>query len=1245
MMLTLNYKCALLFLAIAIFSPCSSFECTHLCVVKDRNILPGNCNYTYSIDTFSQEADKYSKSDTTVTFFSGHHNLTRIWKWKNIENVTFRVNGGSEVVIDCSPDDNNGFIFENIVNLNMSGLRLIGCGSNWTIRNSFKGITRKVLSALSFINGSQLTLTYVNVSDAKAAGLYIYNVAGDITVDSVTVKRAFTKNDSIAMGGSVVLYDHDIYSNLTIKNCTFISSGYDIKKTCSKNTSTVHSAGLVLITGSPKLLINISGTHLSKNKGCNGGNMGLLLFSIPANCTIPQVIIHNSTFDGGSSLYGGGLYVSFEMVFLYHFPAIPPNCSKIFSIYNSTFSNNVAFFSGGGIVIQWQEKYGLHYILDAFINNSIFVNNSLGHKANGGLALHYRTYIVTGRNPHLVTKFRVNLYVVKCCFFNHSPRVSPLLSSESSVILAKSVPYLAIQGIDITSNNCTAILAIDSTLVFSGSSIITKNFAQSGAGIRFCSGALMYLKPHTELVITKNSANDTGGGILVNSKCLVNVPICFYQYTEYTQWKTVNVTISDNHAGKAGENLFGGSIDYCYLLYIRRDSENFMKQLHIPNNSMTVSSISSNPQHVCFKDNNTCGKNRSISIYPGELKVFEVQVVGQLNGSVPGTVKADQNGTAVYNDQIVQTVNSKMGGNVTYIIFSLSHETSTGSLRLEVDLATDSSTYEYIHPLSPAVIKVTFKSCPLGFINHRKKYKKSVRFACKCNQFSGIIEKCSIDNKTITKYNGSWVGVFEDHLATSKHCPLDYCDPNVTIINSTNITLDQDRQCRYNRNGLLCGSCRKGFSLIFGTSECREKCSNWWLLLVIPFALAGIFLVFIITYLNLTVTTGTVCGLIFYANVIQDYSVLLLQEHPVPVLSQVLQIFIAWLNLDLGIPTCFYDGMQAFGKTALQAVFPVYIWLVSAVIIFLSNRYISITRLVGQNAVKVLATLILLSYSKMLRVTIGTLNQAIITVHVNNTKIHKLRWIIDGNVPYFNPQDHLILIIMAIIFLILTLPFALSLLCVRHVFSLSNCCRIFSWVNKLKPFFDAYTGPCKDSARFWTGLLLLTRLFLLLVHAIYSNNLILPFLTNVAICLVLSAIMISLNGVYKSWYLNVLECSFILNIGLLFTILVVLHTEQTWGTVFVSHLLVSVALLTFFGILAFHIYLKCSGFQWVKKRFLSRFRRDFDIQSMHYERLEEETVGDERSPSIEASDRLIHFPPIDYQSRVYERSRYLSSNK
>ena len=1211
-----------------------SCETAHLCVINNEltsQPLLSSCNYRNSIDNFSQEADKYSKSNTTVTFFGGHHNLTHTWKWNNVENVILRANGRSEVIINCSPHDSNGFVFENVSMLSISSLHMIGCGSNWTIRSNIKGLISNVLSALSFINGSQLTLTFVSVSDAKAAGLYIYNVAGNTRLNFIIVTNA-SSDDSEKMSGNIILYDIDVNSSLAIENSVFSHCGYDIKNNCSKNITIIQSSGLALIVTSSKSVISISATNFYNNKGCNGGNIELLLFSIPVQPETPVLTINNTILENGFSNFGGGLYASFEVTFLYPFNFSGSSKFEAFVIENSTFRNNIAKYSGGGIVVEWQERYSGN-VLEATICDSVFYNNSIQDNGGGGLALHYRKFIQPGGRKTNSQKFRVNLEVSQCSFFNHSPSRGQLLS-ENSVILADLVPYLGIIGSNITSNNCTAILTISAILVFKGSSLIRNNTSRIGAGIRFCSNSLMYLAPHTTLIITDNNASETGGGIHVHGKCLMSTPLCFFQYirTHRELLETVNVTISGNHAVTAGDNLFGGSIDDCYNINVKHNKS----LLHItPKNSMKVSSISSKAQHVCFKDSHVCGKEMHKSVYPGESVQFEVQVVGQLYGPVPGTVRADSEGGVVLNSsEDIQTIKKKLGGPVHYVIYSNSSHipNNAGSLTLRVIFASDS---RYTHSFPPAVVNVTFKPCPFGFSNYA--LNGTAKFACQCKNI-----KCSIYSQygSIEKNYQSWVGMFETHLATSRFCPLDYCNHSVTHINSTADGLDQDHQCNYYRTGLLCGSCHKGFSLIFGTSECRKKCSNWWLFLVIPFALAGIFLVFIITFLNLTVTTGTVCGLIFYANVIQGYSVLLLQEHPVPVLSRVLQIFIAWLNLDLGIPTCFYDGMQAFGKTALQAVFPVYIWLISAVIIFLSNRYISITRLFGQNAVKVLATLILLSYSKMLRVTIGTLNKAVITLHVNNTKIYKIRWILDGNVPYFNPQDHLILIIMAIIFLILTLPFALSLLCIRHVFSLSNCCRIFSWVNKLKPFFDAYTGPCKDSARFWTGLLLVTRFFLLLVHAFNESNRIYTLSVNSAVSLILCMSMIALNGVYKKKYLNILESSFILNIGLVFISLVALQTKKgahnvmNWKAV-VGHTSVGVALLTFLGILALHIYQKCSGCKWIKRRLLSRYHNNSDVWSCEgirgYQRLDESDNGCDDSTQEASADSMNRFLPLNDQ--------------
>jgi hypothetical protein len=403
-------------------------------------------------------------------------------------------------------------------------------------------------------------------------------------------------------------------------------------------------------------------------------------------------------------------------------------------------------------------------------------------------------------------------------------------------------------------------------------------------------------------------------------------------------------------------------------------------------------------------------------------------------------------------------------------------------------------------------------------------------------------------------------------LATNDYCPLDYCNPAFQNITSHPDHLDQDEQCQYNRTGVLCGSCPEGWSLVLGSSECREECSNVWLLLIVPFALAGLLLVVVIHFLNLTVTMGTVCGLIFYANIVQDYSTALLSTHPIPGLTPILQVFLSWLNLDLGISTCFYDGMEAFGKTMLLFVFPIYIWLISATIIILSNRYISFTRLFGETSVKVLSTLILLSYSKMFRVAIGALNLKSINVYIDNsTSISKVRWALDGNIPYFDPQRHLTLFVIAILCIMLLLPFSMSLLCIRHVYSLSNCCRVFSYIDKLKPFFDTYTGPFKDKARFWTGLLLFVRLFLLIVHTPDYRDDVIPYYIIIAVCFLLSAIMISLKGVYKKYFLNILEYFFILNIGILFLINAHKGGSVSWKSIS-SHLLVSLAFLAFLGI-------------------------------------------------------------------------------
>ena len=87
-----------------------------------------------------------------------------------------------------------------------------------------------------------------------------------------------------------------------------------------------------------------------------------------------------------------------------------------------------------------------------------------------------------------------------------------------------------------------------------------------------------------------------------------------------------------------------------------------------------------------------------------------------------------------------------------------------------------------------------------------------------------------------------------------------------------------------------------------------------------------------------------------------------------------LQVFIAWLNLDFGIETCFV-GLDAYWKTWLQFLFPFYIWAIAGVIIVACRYSSRLTNLIGSRAVPLLATLFLLSYMKLLRTVIDATSE------------------------------------------------------------------------------------------------------------------------------------------------------------------------------------------------------------------------------------------------------------------------------
>ena len=393
-----------------------------------------------------------------------------------------------------------------------------------------------------------------------------------------------------------------------------------------------------------------------------------------------------------------------------------------------------------------------------------------------------------------------------------------------------------------------------------------------------------------------------------------------------------------------------------------------------------------------------------------------------------------------------------------------------------------------------------------------------------------------------------------DTVASTEYCPLNYCNEeemNVTLNNS-------DSQCNYNHSGTLCGGCQYGLSLALGSAQCLS-CSNSYLSLFIAFGVAGFALVFVIKVLDLTVSHGTMNGLIFYANIIKaNEYIFYTRRHPNP-----LTLFIAWLNLDIGVETCFFNGLAAYGKAWLQFVFPLYIWSIAGLIIILAKYSNRVAMVMGNNSVPVLATLFLLSYAKLFRTIITVLSYTMLYT----THGQKAVWSADGNLDYLGPHHAPLFAVAAATLLFLWLPYTLLLFLGQWLHRF-NCRLITRMLMKMKPFLDAYYAPFKDKHRYWFGAILLVRAAVLLTSALVPAN----SSRIVVFSIALSTVLLLLWGqnVYRNSATRMFDMSYFVNLALL--AITKLFTNKA-NISEASYVLIGIAFAQFLGLILYKVFL------------------------------------------------------------------------
>ena len=261
------------------------------------------------------------------------------------------------------------------------------------------------------------------------------------------------------------------------------------------------------------------------------------------------------------------------------------------------------------------------------------------------------------------------------------------------------------------------------------------------------------------------------------------------------------------------------------------------------------------------------------------------------------------------------------------------------------------------------------------------------------------IKECNSSTKSVIREETFWITylVDDDDVNNSSsffvfpYCPMDYCQPpSKSVSINFNYPDGSDAQCANNRAGVLCGHCQANYTLSLGTSRCIKCPKNWYgpgqfVGIITATFFAGIALVFLILWLNLTVAVGTFNSIIFYANIIDaNKSIYFSKTHMCAV-----KVFVSWLSLDVGIDACFVEGMDTYTKTWLQLVFPTYIISLVIITICISSYSFKLSSTLGKKKpVETLVTLILLSYTKLLKTIITSFSFAIFK-YPNGTKTYQ----------------------------------------------------------------------------------------------------------------------------------------------------------------------------------------------------------------------------------------------------------------
>ena len=626
-----------------------------------------------------------------------------------------------------------------------------------------------------------------------------------------------------------------------------------------------------------------------------------------------------------------------------------------------------------------------------------------------------------------------------------------------------------------------------------------------GGGLFLGGNSKLLLTNNLTFQISSNSVFNSGGGIYVQGNFGNGTTLspCFYQFVdEYgnflknTSIEDVNVTVAFQHNNaKAGNEVFAPHLDSCHLhtVFDANTSDVFNKTFSFPHvSNFTRHILLSNPRHIytCKYPTDeieiSIKEHPKIQLYPGQDLKLDIIVVADrvIRLALPLSIvcyrEIFENTSSLPYYHPRQSMFLKPSCNTVVMPFSELNEIRNSSklfLLFNVPLMYQDFMESNLYYHSERLDVEFLSSCPPGFTLIDKE--------CQCQtSLRNINVLCIINNNNISFVlpTLTWIGIsgtVSDNkkigLQYSKSCPKRYCNQSSNVVNVTLDLKDFNQQCNQGRVDVLCSKCSSGQGENFGGTPACTECSYAALLYIVPYILLNLLLVIVICTFNLTISTRSINGILFYLHVLSiNRDILPKPDASSPFMAIAAIVDMLSLN-NPGVKMCFYPGMDSFAVVMFSLIGPITFLVIVGSAFFLPKvRCINIHKVhmtVGPRITPVLATMIILSFTKFFDIVLFSLLYTDLC-DVSTQKCWTV-WYFDGTLKYFSSLKHIVLGVISLAILLFFLIPVMTTIIFGDL--LKRCIRKQWYWN----FIDTFYCSFKFRFGFWIGIRLLFRIILM----------------------------------------------------------------------------------------------------------------------------------------------------------------------